>query len=226
MVRIARELASVRGQTVAALRADIVAGRFRPGARLVERELCESLGVSRTSLREALRQLEAEGLIVSTPNRGPTVAVISPAAAQALYEVREALECLAVRLFVQRAQDEHHDALVSALHELQAAHDGADVEELLRVKDRFYEVLYAGAGNPVLRSQAAGLHARVSRLRVQSLSHAGRAAASLAEVNALVEAVRARDPALAESLCAQHLRNAAAALDAPVDSRTDAAAET
>lgn len=214
-MRIARELASVREQIVVALRADIAAGRLLPGARLVERELCEGLGVSRTSLREALRQLEAEGLIVSVPNRGPTVAVISAVEARALYEVREALECFAVRLFVQRAEPGHHDALVSALHELQTAHHFADVEALLQVKDRFYEALYAGAGNPVLRSQAAGLHARVSRLRVQSLSRTGRPAASLAEVTALVEAIRARDAVLAETLCAQHLRNAAAALDAP-----------
>lgn len=212
-MRITRELAPLREQTAAALREDIATGRLRPGARLVERQLCEEFGVSRPTLREALRQLEAEGLVVSVPHRGPTVAVISSEEARELYEVREALECFTVGLFVQRADDAQQATLREAFEALRTAHYTEDVALLIAVKDRFYDALYEGAGNRVLRAQAAALHARVSRLRLQSLSRPGRAATSLAEVEELVWAIAARDEARARALCAQHLRNAAAALD-------------
>ena len=74
------------------LRGAIASGRFQPGQRLVERELCELVGVGRTSIREALRQLEAEGLVHSIPNRGPVVSTISVAEARELYAVRALLE--------------------------------------------------------------------------------------------------------------------------------------
>ncbi|HWD15746.1 MAG TPA: GntR family transcriptional regulator, partial [Casimicrobiaceae bacterium] len=91
-MRVGPIAAPVRSQTVGNLRNAILTGRFAPGARLVEAELCRLLGVSRPSVREALRQLEAERLVVITPFKGPAVARIEWPEAEQIYEVRALLE--------------------------------------------------------------------------------------------------------------------------------------
>src|SRR6185503_17938764 len=94
---------TITGQTVAKLREAILSGVFQPGERLLEQSLCERMGVSRTSVREALRRLEAERLITITPNRGPSVTEISWDDARAIYEVRALLEGEAAARFAERA---------------------------------------------------------------------------------------------------------------------------
>src|SRR5262245_64954406 len=94
---------TVTGQAVLKLRAAILNGVFKPGERLLEQNLCEWMGVSRTSVREALRRLEAERLITITPNRGPSVTEIAWDEAKAIYEVRALMEGEAAALFAARA---------------------------------------------------------------------------------------------------------------------------
>ena len=101
--RIVRLIAPVREQVVEAIRQQIFAGELAPGQRLIERELTEHLGVSRNTLREAYRQLEAEGFIVITPHKGPVISRLDDREARAVYELREAIECFAIQLFVERA---------------------------------------------------------------------------------------------------------------------------
>src|SRR6056297_3133463 len=101
-MNLIRSAAPVREQVLKALRTEIIEGRFAPGRRLTERELTEMLGVSRTVLRESLRQLEAEGLISLIPNQGPVVRALTVGEARELYRIREALEGLAARLFANR----------------------------------------------------------------------------------------------------------------------------
>ena len=93
---VTRTQAPVRQQTVNNLRNAIVQGRFKPGERLLEKELCKFTGVSRTSVRESLRQLEAEGLIEMIPNKGPVVATISIIEAIDLYEIRQGVQRVSV----------------------------------------------------------------------------------------------------------------------------------
>ena len=104
-LRVSKDHETLREKTVERLREALLNQFFAPGDRLIERELCELTGVSRTSVREALRLLESEGLIETIPNRGPIVASLSAEDAQYIYEVREALEGLAGRLFAERASD-------------------------------------------------------------------------------------------------------------------------
>ena len=98
-------LPGLREQVAERLRLAIATGRFPAGTRLIERELCEMMGVSRTSLREALRELQADGLITLQPNKGLSVSVISERTARSIYQVRATLEGLAARLFAQNATD-------------------------------------------------------------------------------------------------------------------------
>ena len=151
-------------------------------------------GVSRTSIREALRQLETEGLVVLIPNRGPVVAPeMSLDEAADLYDVRAVVEVLVCRRFATRASDEEMAALVAAADALADAAEEGDIATMMKRKDAMYGVLLGGARNTVARSVLASLHQRIAYLRTTSLSRPGRAGEAAHEVRALVEAIAARD---------------------------------
>src|ERR1700710_2092979 len=120
-LQVVRQAATLRRQVEDKLRGAIASGRFQPGQRLVERELCEQIGVGRTSVREALRQLEAEGLVTVYPHRGPVVSTLTPEEAQPLYSLRGLLEGYAGRMFAQRRTAADIDRLEAALDAFEAA---------------------------------------------------------------------------------------------------------
>ena len=208
-MRVSPVSAPVREQLLANLRAGIFDRTFAPGQRLIERELCELTGVSRTSIREALRQLEAEGLVKIIPNRGPVVARISADEAAQLYEVRAALEALAVQLFTERATDDQINELEATVDHIERTTGGSAVD-LLAAKDEFYRVLFAGAGNDVMVRLLESLRARVTHLRATSLHREGRSAETVAELRTIIDAIRRRDPAAAGSATTHHIEQAAA----------------
>ena len=211
-LRVGRVAAPLREQVLDVLRQAIVDLRLEPGHRLIERELVEQIGVSRTTIREVLRQLDAEGLVTTIPQKGAIVAVPSREEAAELYEVRAALEALAARRFVELASDSQVAAPRSALADLErVSHDGADIRAMLQAKDRFYDVLLDGAGNGSIQSILAGLQARVRVLRTTSLSQPGRPARTLVEIRTIVEAIEARNAEAAASACAHHVDQAAQA---------------
>ena len=125
-----RTAAPLRQSVVEALRRSIVHGSLAPGARLVERELIAMMGVSRTVLREALRQLEAEGLIDVVANKGAVVRSLSRAEAQDLYAIRAVLEGLAARLFTERADLTARDTLKRALARTAQAYDDGEASAI------------------------------------------------------------------------------------------------
>lgn len=215
-VKVTRVIAPVRAQAVEAIRDEIISGRFARGQKLIERELCEELQVSRNTIREACRQLETEGFIEIPAHRGPRVAVITDADAKDLYEFREALECFAIGLFVDRADDQTLADLDIATEEVAHAHESLDVPAMIAAKNRFYEVLYRGASNRVLTSQAKLLHGRLAGLRSRSLTRPGRPQESLAEIRGVMAAIDRRDAAESVALWRQHIRNAAEASSTPI----------
>ena len=209
-LRVGRVAAPLREQVLDVLRQAIVEQRLPPGHRLIERELVEQIGVSRTTVREVLRQLSAEGLVTTIPQKGAIVAVPTAQEAAELYEVRAALEALAARRFVQCASDFQVGALRSALTDIEeVTHDGGDVRAMRNAKDRFYDVLLKGSGSRSIYSILAGLQARVSVLRTTSLSQPGRPARAVDEIRAIVEAIEARDAEAAARACAHHVEQAA-----------------
>ena len=211
-LRVGRVAAPLREQVREVLRRAIVEQYLPPGHRLIERELIEQTGVSRTTVREVLRELAAEGLVKTVPQKGAVVAVPSAQEAADLYEVRAALEALAARRFVEHATLDEVEELGAALAELERVTvDGGEIRALLQAKDRFYDVLLRGSRNEAVHSILAGLQARVGLLRTHSLSQPGRAKRSVGEIRAIVEAVRARDPDAAADACAHHVEQAARA---------------
>lgn len=200
---------SLREQIATKLREAIAQGYFRPGRRLIERELCDMLGVSRTSLREALRELEAEGLVTNIPNRGPIVAKISPELAESIYQVRGSLEALAARLFTRRASSEQIEDLIKAAERLEQAYNSPDPADRILAKSEFYKVLFAGAANEVVTMVLSNMHLRISQLRSTSLMQPDRAKASIEEIWELVQAIKSRDEDAAHNISQRHIDNAA-----------------
>jgi DNA-binding GntR family transcriptional regulator len=210
-LRVGRVAAPLREQVLEVLRQAILDFRFKPGQRLIERELIEQIGVSRTTIREVLRELAAEGLVTTIPQKGAIVVVPTAEEAAEVYEVRAALEALAARNFVSRASDVDFAALRRAMQQVETVtHDGGDIQAMLRAKDGFYEVLLRGAGNGSVRSILGALQARVRMLRAGSLSAPGRPGQAVAEMRAIVEAIEARDGDAAAEAAARHVEAAAA----------------
>lgn len=206
-LRVERSPAPIRSRVLDNLRQAILERKLVPGQRLIERELVELTGVSRTSIREALRELAAEGLVTTIPNKGTVVTEVTAEEARQLYQVRSALEALAGRLFVENAAPAQRRALTNAFRAVErAAAKGSPA--VLAAKDKFYDVLFEGGGNEALRSIAGTLHARVNLLRSLSLSRPGRAAESLAELAEIVAAVQANDADAAAKACSHHVEAA------------------
>jgi len=168
------------------------------------------LGVSRTTVREALRELESEGLVEVIPQRGAVVATISPTDASDLYDARVAIEALIVQRFVERADDASIDDLVQAVEEYASvADDEHTISEMLAAKDEFYAALDRGAHAPALSQLLMSLQARVRVLRARSLGQPGRPHESAQELRALARAIQERNADLAMELCSTHVQTAA-----------------
>ena len=208
-MRISAVAAPVRQQVAEALRSAITSGRFMPGQRLVEKDLCELTGVSRASVREALRQLETEGLIETRPNRGPLVSRLSPQDAASIYAVRGALEALAAQLFATQASDQQVAELEAAVRVLDKAYKARDVDRIVEAKRRFYDVLFEGSGNSMIASILNTMNARITMLRRVSLSSPKRAPASIREIRAVLTAIKRRDPQGAYDASLKHIQQAA-----------------
>jgi GntR family transcriptional regulator, trigonelline degradation regulator len=211
---IQKAAAPLRRQVLDVLRQSIIAGRLRPGARLVERELIAMMGVSRTVIREALRQLESEGLVAIIPNKGPIVRELTLDEAQDLYSIRAVLEGLAARLFVENARDEQIALLSNALDSTAEAYDTGDPEQMLKAKNRFYDVLFEGAGSETLSSMIETLHFRIWRWRALGLSHPQRSTErpkeSMRWLRAMLDAIKLRDGNEAEKIIRDEVTRAAA----------------
>ena len=164
-LRIKRTTPSLRELATIRIRNAILHMHFKPRQKLTERTLGSEIGVSRTCIREALRQLEAEGLVEKMPGRGLFVAAVSPAEAQQIYEVRIALETTFSRLFAERATDGDIEALKAGCDAIERDMKRKPVTSYVQSIDKFYDVLLRGAGNDVARSVLRTLRARISYLR-------------------------------------------------------------
>lgn len=207
-LRITPVAAPLREQVKGRLRDAIADGELQPGERLRERELCESLGVSRTSVREALRQLESEGLIETIPNKGVIVATVTPEEAAEIYAVRAALEALAAEAFTLHANAGHKQALRASYRKLEEAFKGNDLSGQLAAKEDFYGALLEGAGNRTAAQMLERLNAQIRQLRATSLARPGRSRKSLAELRAIMTHALKGDGSAAADACRAHVQNA------------------
>lgn len=213
-MQVSHVAAPVRTQIISNLRNAILQGHFQPGQKLVEADLCERLGVSRPSVREALRQLEAEKLVVITPFRGPAVAKIGWEEASEIYEARSLLEGHAAYLYARRSTAEELAGMKAALARFREAVLRGDVGARLTHTSEFYSIILENCGNAVIREFLGVLHARINFLRARSMSRVGRAKESAAEMKRILDALRARSPDKARQACVDHVKRACEAAKA------------
>lgn len=209
---------SVQQQAVETLRAGILSGFFKPGDRLIEMDLCARLGISRPSLREALRSLESEGLIEIIPNRGPQVPVLTWAQAEEIYRVRALLEGEAAALCAKRARPEQIEGMRQALADFERAVRNEDSAGRLSATADFYRIMQEAAGNTLIEELLRRLLARINMLRAQSMSRAGRAKFSFKEMRALFQAISKGDSRAARKAAETHVKNASHAARGMVES--------
>jgi len=208
------DVPTVRAIVAQKLREAIMSGTFKPGQRLVERELCEMTGVSRPSIREALRLLEADGMVSTVPHRGPVVSTISLEEARQLYAARAVLEGYAGRECARLRDPAVVRRMGDALTRLKAAFTKPDMMAILEAKTDFYAALIGGCQNAFIERMLKPLHDRITLLRITSMSQPKRVNKSLREVTAIWRAIQSGDEDLAERCCVDHIRAAAvAALD-------------
>jgi len=214
---IPKAAAPLRRQVLHELRQSIISGRLSPGERLVERELISMMGVSRTVIREALRQLESEGLVDIIPNKGPVVRNLTWEEAQDLYAIRAVLEGLAARLFTEQADEAQMEELERALLGVEDAYESGDPERVLDAKGSFYDVLFTGAKSQTLSSMIGILHGRIRRWRAIGVSHPRRTRErqheSMRNLGVMIRAARARDAGLAERAIRDDVQRAAAEIN-------------
>jgi DNA-binding GntR family transcriptional regulator len=215
LASLAQPSASLRSRIIHALRRAIETGVLAPGARLVERDLCEQLQVSRTSLREALGELQAEGILTYGPNRRLTVSVISRADAENAYRIRAVLEALLVEQFIEKAGDAELAELVQEGERLKQAYRSGDVEQMLVAKRAFYDRICSGAQNVIAFDIISRLVLRTSGLRRRSLQRKERQQQSIREVDTLIAAIRRRDTQAAREAALQNVAHSASSAFGP-----------
>lgn len=204
---LAQESAPLRRKLAATLRRLVETGVLKAGQRVIEKDLCAELEVSRTVLREALRELESEGLLTAGP-RGLFVMLLNRQEAENLYAVRASLEGLVAAQFCENADDADMALLKQAAERLEQSYNGEELDALLIAKRAFYTRLCAGARNTIVLDLLERLNSRTSQLRTLSLSVPARKIASIAEIRELVAALMRRDSIRARALAEAHVKNA------------------
>ncbi len=206
-LKMEHKTVSLADQIFEKLEHDILVGGYQKGEVLTELKLSESLGVSRTPIREALRRLEQESLIAMS-TKGAVVVGISPEDIESIYEIRIRIEGYAARLAAERASDAEIKALfeIVELQKFYVIKDDAD--RAMECDSSFHNMLYKLSSSMPVYTTLAELHKKVIKFRKVSIERSGRAMKSNNEHRVIYEAIAVRDGELAEKLTVAHIINA------------------
>ncbi len=190
------------------LRNGIIEGKYNPGDSLPEIKLAAELGVSRTPIREAIRQLELEGLVVSTPNRGTIVKGISQQDIKDVYKIRMLVEGIASRRATENITPEELEEMREAvdLEEFYAARE--DIEHLTKMDTKFHDIIFHASKSWPLTHMLSTFHQYLQKTRNTSMHTPGRAEKACQEHRAILQAIEAGNADKAEELTTMHIRNA------------------
>ena len=203
------EVAPLRQKIVAALRRAIELGKMRPGDRLNEKDLCAKLNVSRTSLREALRDLEANGVVSTHAGRGLVITPVSSEDVVSMWRVRCAVEMVLAEDFVERAGPEDYAELGAALERMRAAESSS--VGTMDAQRGFYEAWCNGARNSYAFGLLMNIQLRVSVVRIALASHPEFRRQNIEGKTAIFECMSRGDVSAAQEAVRRHIRNAIAA---------------
>ncbi len=185
----------------------LLSQELEPGTKLREEDLADQLGVSRTPVREAINKLEREGLVEIIPRYGTFVANISSKDVEEIYQIREALECLAMRLALPRFSKDKLLELARIHKECKVPLEKGDFDPFIKVDTAFHDLLVKLSKNKRLIRFMSNLNNQIRLGRLESFSVPGRARKSLAEHQRIIEAMLEGNAEEAENLVRQHSRN-------------------
>ena len=198
---------SLRGKVFCKIRDDILSGKYKDREELREVAIGKELGVSRTPVREAFRQLELEGLIEIIPNKGAYVTGITVKDVHDIYAMRSMLEGLAARWACENITKEQLDEMEENIYLAKFHAEKGNREQIAELDNQFHEILYRACNSKMLEHQLRDFHQYVIRIRRMTLS-SRRGAESNLEHEQLLEAMKAKDADLAEKVACQHMINA------------------
>lgn len=189
------------------LRQAILKGELEPGERLMEIQLADRLGVSRTPIREAIRKLELEGLVLMIPRKGAEVAKISEKSLRDVLEVRRSLEELAIELACQRMSDSDIEDLEIAQNAFREAVITGDAMTIAETDEHYHDIIYNGTGNNRLVQILNNLREQMYRYRLEYIKDAEKRQILVVEHEQILKAVRGRKAAEAQTLIREHIDN-------------------
>ena len=201
------------------LRDAVRRGILQPGERLMEIQLAEDLGVSRTPVREAIRKLEMEGYVIMMPRRGTYVADLSIRDINEVFEIRTSLESLASGLAAERIDEDELEKLQRLLVEIGAYIKSGDMESIVRTDTEFHDLLYQASRNTRLVGIISNLREQLTRFRTTSMSFPGRLKATLEEHRKIVEAIAQGDEKAARKAAEHHMEKSEQTLLASMKSK-------
>lgn len=196
---------SLRGRVFNKLREDILSGQYHENEELRENTIGQELGVSRTPVREALRQLELEGLVTMIPNKGAYVTGITSKDIHDIYIIRSYLEGLCARWACENITEAQIEALEEVLYLSDFHARRSHHEQLVELDNKFHDLIYKASGSKILDHVLSDFHRYVERIRKITLAVPDRASKSSQEHAAILDAIRKRDGNLAEELAHEHI---------------------
>lgn len=199
---------SLRGRVFNKLREDILSGKYQDHEELKEVAIGEELGVSRTPVREAFRQLELEGLIQIVPNKGAYVTGITAKDVKDIYMIRSSLEGMCARLATENITEEQLEELEENVYLASFHASKGHMEQMTELDNRFHHILYEACDSKMLEKLLQDFHQYVMRIRKKTLSTKERGIASNEEHRQIMEAIKAKNPDEAQRLANMHMNNA------------------
>ena len=199
---------SLRGRVFHKIREDILSGKYKEHEELKEVAIGEEMGVSRTPVREAFRQLELEGLIQIIPNKGAYVTGITVEDVKDIYMIRSLLEGLCARWACEHITDEQMEEMEENIYLAKFHAQKGHLEQMAELDNRFHDILYEACNSKMLEHQLKDFHEYVLRVRKKTLSNVNRGPKSNEEHEQIMEAIKAKDADKAEKLANMHMINA------------------
>lgn len=189
------------------LRQAILKGELAPGERLMEIQLADRLGVSRTPIREAIRKLELEGLVLMIPRKGAEVAKISEKNLRDVLEVRRSLEELATELACQRMSEEEIAMLEMAQESFRKAIASGDAMQIAETDEKYHDIIYCGTGNIRLIQMLSNLREQMYRYRLEYIKDEDKRQVLLIEHEHILKAMKSRHVKEAKDAIREHIDN-------------------
>lgn len=199
---------SLRGRVFHRIREDILSGKYKENDELKEMTIGEELGVSRTPVREAFRQLELEGLIQIIPNKGAYVTGITKKDVKDIYMIRSLLEGLCAAWATENISEELMEELEENVYLADFHVQKEHFEQVAQLDNRFHEILYIASGSKQLEHRLRDFHQYVARIRKRTLATKERSIASNNEHRMIMEAMKEKDAKKAQELANMHMINA------------------